>query len=299
MRVGIDVGGTTVKIGFVEGNEIKYDYSIKTKAKTLFDDVFSNVVEFAKEKGIKIEFVGIGVPGHVKNDVITRLPNVGIENFDIIACARKYFGPEIPVKSSNDANVAALGEAVYSKVDGSCFMVTLGTGVGGGYVNNYKIVEGAHANVGEIGHMFIDAIHRYKCSCGLEGCLETISSATGITRLALEYRHDFPQSTIDFNNLSAKEVADKAKQHDRLAEKVIYEASSNLGRAIASIALCVDPDVFFIGGGVAASGDYFVNIIRENYKKHAHYAVKDIPIEIAKLGNKAGILGASYLGGIK
>ncbi len=298
MKVGIDVGGTTVKIGYVEADVIKYDYEIKTKKETLFDDIFKNVLDFTQKKNIKIDFIGIGVPGNVKNNIINRLPNVGIYDFDIIKCARKYF-KDVEIKSSNDANVAALGEAVYSKVSESCFMVTLGTGVGGGFVDNYKIVEGAHCNIGEIGHLFIDNIHNYKCNCGLCGCLETVSSATGIKRLAYEYKKDFEKTKIDFNNLSAKEVCDKAKLNDPLAVKVLDEVSLNLGKALATISLCTDPSVFFIGGGVAACGEYLFELIRKYYKKYALYSVKDTPILPAKLGNKAGIFGASYLGGLK
>ena len=295
MRVGIDVGGTTVKVGFIENREFKYNYSIDTRGGNLFEKVFENIKEFAKEKNIKIDCIGIGVPGHVEHNYITKLPNVGLENFDIALCARKYFGDEVEIRSSNDANVAALGEAIYSKVSSTCFMVTLGTGVGGGLVKDYKIVEGSHYSVGEIGHMFIDDKHIYKCSCGLEGCLETVSSATGITRLAYEYQKDYPNSAIDFTKISAKEVCDKAKLGDELAIKVVKEATMNLGKALATVSLCCDPDVFFIGGGVADAGDFLIDLIKHYYKKFAHFAVKDTLIVKAKLGNKAGMLGASYL----
>lgn len=294
MRVGIDVGGTTVKVGFVDGKNIVYDYEIETKGGNLFEKVFENVCAFAKEKNIKIDGVGIGVPGHVENNYITKLPNVGLENFDIALCAKKYFSDDIVIKSSNDANVAALGEAVYSNIP-SCFMVTLGTGVGGGMVKNYKIVEGAHYSVGEIGHMVIDLKHNYQCTCGLKGCLETVSSATGITRLAYEYQKDYRKSSIDFSHLTAKEVVDNAKLGDELAIKVLKEATENLGRALASVAVCVDPEAFFIGGGVAKAGDFLIDMIKHYYKEYAHFAVKDIMILPAKLGNKAGIFGASQL----
>ncbi len=295
MRVGIDVGGTTVKVGYIENKKFIYDYEIDTKGGSLFDKVFENIKNFSKEKNIKIDFIGIGVPGHVENNYITRLPNIGLSDFDISLCAKKYFNDDIEIKSSNDANVAALGEAIYAKIKDRVFMITLGTGVGGGFVKNYKIVEGAHYSVGEIGHIVIDNKHKYKCTCGLKGCLETVSSATGIKRLAYEYQNQFDKTLIDFTNLSAKEVCDKAKLKDELALKVINEACDNLGRAMAMISLAVDPNVFFIGGGVAKCGEFLIELIKYYYRKYAHFAVKDTVIMQAALGNKAGMFGASYL----
>lgn len=293
MRVGVDVGGTTVKIGFVDKEEIVDFYAIKTNKESLFDDICKSIKEHALKNNIEVEGIGFGIPGHVGNNYIDRLPNVGIADFNIEAHVKKYF-PNIPIKSSNDANVAALGEFYNDNSFNSAYMFTLGTGVGGGYVVDGKVVEGFNNNAGEVGHMVIDFEHKYKCSCGLCGCLETISSATGIVRLAYEYKGKF-KTNIDFSNLTAKEVCDKAKEGDELATVVLDYAMDKLALAISYVVLSCNPEAIIIGGGVADAGEFLLDIIRKKYQKYAHYAVTDLKIVHAKLGNKAGVFGAAHL----
>jgi len=293
MRVGIDVGGTTVKVGFVDNYEIKERLVVKTTKDKLFEDVCEKIKEFVDLKKIKIDSIGVGLPGHVVGTVIDKLPNIGIENLDIKPIFDKYF-PNIEIKATNDANAAALGEMLADNKVKSAYMITLGTGVGGGLVIDSKVRDGAHANCGEIGHMFIDFVHNYKCSCGLFGCLETVASATGIVRLANEYYDNF-ETKLKKDNLTAKEIMDAAKENDELGLFVLNMVSDALGRAISIIELSVDVDAFYIGGGVSMAGDILINRIKDNYKRYAHYAIKDIDIKLAKLGNDAGIIGAAYL----
>ena len=294
MRVGIDVGGTTVKVGFIEDYKIIHTLVVETKKETLFDDVFKAIKKFVMENNIEVEGLGVGLPGHVVGTVIDKLPNVGIENLDIKPIAKSYF-PNAILKCTNDANAAALGELLNdTDKQASGYMITLGTGVGGGLVIDGKVRDGVHANCGEIGHMFIDYVHNYKCSCGLVGCLETVASATGIVRLANQYYDDF-KTCLNKETMKAKDVFDAARAGDPLGLFVLEMVADTLGRAISIIELAVDVDTFYIGGGVSNAGALLIDKITEYYKRYAHYAVKNITIKRAALGNDAGMLGAAYL----
>lgn len=294
MRVGVDVGGTTVKVGFVDDYKIVDRLVVETKKETLFQDVLKAIKDYSEKKNYKLEKMGFGLPGHVVGNVIDKLPNVGIENLDLEPVVRDYF-PDLEFGCTNDANAAALGELLADcNSNGSGYMITLGTGVGGGLVIDGKVRDGSHANCGEIGHMFVDFVHNYKCACGLHGCLETIASATGIVRVARDYHNVF-ETKLNKDTMTAKDIMDSAKAGDQLGLFVLNMVSDALGRAIAAIEVSVDVDTFYIGGGVSNAGDILINKIIEYYKRYAHFAVKDIKIKKAMLGNDAGMLGAAYL----
>ena len=224
MKLGVDVGGTTVKVGFIDNYKIVDRLVVETKKETLFDDVCMAIKKYAMEKGYNIESMGIGLPGHVVGTVIDKLPNVGIENLDVKPIVNKYFN-NIKIACTNDANAAALGELL---ADGdknkSGYMITLGTGVGGGLVIDGKVRDGSHSNCGEIGHMFVDYVHNYKCSCGLNGCLETVASATGIVRVAKQYYSEF-KTTLNKDTMTAKDIMDAAKANDELGVFVLNMVS--------------------------------------------------------------------------
>ncbi len=294
MRVGVDVGGTTVKVGFIDNYQIVDRLVVETKKETLFDDVCREIKAYANKKNYKIDSMGFGLPGHIVGTYIDKLPNVGIEGLELSPIVAKYFS-NLEIHCTNDANAAALGELLAdSDKKASAYMITLGTGVGGGLVLDGKVRDGSHSNCGEIGHMFIDYVHNYECTCGLKGCLETVASATGIVRLAKQYYDKF-DTKIVLNNISAKEVLDAAKQKDQLGLYVLDIVAESLGRAISIIELSVDVDTFYIGGGVSNAGDILIDKINYYYNKYAHFAIKNINIKKAKLGNDAGMLGAAYL----
>lgn len=294
MRFGVDVGGTTVKIGVVDNYKIIDRYSIKTTKETLFDDICQSIKNYIIEKDIKdIEGIGFGIPGNVVNNYIYDMPNVGLKNIDLVKVIGKYF-PNVRIASNNDANCAALGETIGDNNYKSSYMITLGTGVGGGYVLDGRVIDGSHGACGEVGHFYVDPIHEYQCSCGLVGCLETVASATGVVRLAKEYYSKY-KTKLDFDSMSCKDVFDRAKENDELGLFVIDLVSKYLAHGLATIAVTTDVDCFYIGGGVADAGEFLLERVRANYKKYAHYAVKNIEIKHARLGNLAGMLGAAYI----
>lgn len=288
MRFGIDVGGTTVKIGVCDNHKVIDSFSIETTKDTLFTDIEKAIKDYTDD----IDFIGFGLPGHVVNNFIYNLPNIGITNYDLNKFMAEAF-PNIEFASTNDANAAALGEQLHDGKYQSSYMVTLGTGVGGGYIMDGKLVQGAHGNCGEIGHMVVDK-HEFQCSCGLKGCLETVASATGIVRLAKHYKDSY-ETSIDFDNISARAVFDAAKAGDALGSFVFDYVCDILARAISIIETACDVECFYIGGGVAACGEILTSTIKKKYRIYAHYAVKNVEIKLAALGNSAGILGAAYI----
>lgn len=293
MRFGVDVGGTTVKIGVCEDYKVVDTFVVKTTKENLFKDVCEGVVNYAKSHNGTIDFVGFGIPGVVIDNLIVNMPNIGLTNVNLNDVAAKYF-PGAKIASTNDANAAALGEALVGEKSSSSYMVTLGTGVGGGYIINDKVIAGPHAATGEIGHMYIDSKHEFQCNCGLKGCLETVASATGIVRLAKHYYNDY-ETKLNKDTMSAKDVMDAARENDPLGLAVLDLVAEALGRALSIIAVTCDVDVFYIGGGVSAAGAVLLDAIKKYYSKYAFYALKNVRIELAKLGNQAGMIGAAYL----
>lgn len=293
MKFGIDVGGTTVKIGVVESNKIIEKYEIPTKKETLFKDISLFLKEYTNKNNVKdIEGIGFGLPGNVVNNYIYNLPNIGIKDIDLTKEMAKYF-PNVLVLAQNDANVAALGEMLYNNEYQNACMITLGTGVGCGIVLNGKVLEGVHGAAGEAGHMVIAGEYNFACTCGLKGCLETVASATGVVRLAKYHYSEYKTQLTE--TFTAKDVFDLAKKKDPLCLFVVDRVAYYIAKCISILAVTVDVDVYYIGGGVSKAGDILIEAIQKHYLELSHYAVKHAKIELAKLLNDAGMLGAAGL----
>jgi glucokinase len=293
MVFGIDVGGTTVKIGLVENDKILDKYEIRTCGETFIADICNSLKNYMKEHNIdKIDGIGFGLPGNVINNYIYNLPNMGVKNVDLVKEVSAYF-PGVKIEGQNDANVAALGEMLYHNEYKSACMLTLGTGVGAGIVVDGKLIQGSHGNGGEAGHMVIADDYNFQCSCGLKGCLETVASATGVVRLAKHHRHEFETKLpIEF---SCKDVFDLAKESDPLCSFVVDKLGYYIAKCMSIINVTVDVDVFYVGGGVSKAGDILIDNIKKHYVNLAHFAVKNVKIEAAQLLNDAGMLGAAGL----
>ncbi|MGI6018214.1 MAG: ROK family glucokinase [Marvinbryantia sp.] len=302
---GIDVGGTTVKCGLfnVKGDVLdKWEIPTRTENNgcNILPDVAATIAAKIGEKKLdrtEIAGVGVGVPGPVNEEgEVPTAVNLHWGYVHLVEQMERLTG--LPVKAGNDANVAALGEmwkgggAGYHNV----VLVTLGTGVGGGIIHNGQIVTGSHGAGGEIGHIHVtDDVDR-DCNCGNRGCLEQVTSATGITYLAnrrLE-KDDVP-SILRGQEISAKAVFDAVKENDTVAMEIAEEFGRYLGMALANIAGVVDPDIFVIGGGVSKAGPILLEYIEKYYKKYAFVACKETPFALAELGNDAGIYGAAKL----
>ena len=302
---GVDIGGTTCKIGFFDTNGTLLDkWEIKTNTENNGESILSDVAKAVDNKLAQeaiskddVQGIGIGVPGPVDSQgVVHRCVNLGWGVVNVAEELGNLTG--LTIKVGNDANVAALGEMWQGGAKGSkdVIMVTLGTGVGGGIIVNEKIITGSHGAGGEIGHAHVEDDMDIACNCGNKGCLEQFASATGISYLARKMMEetDMP-SVIRRENVSAKTVFDGVKEGDELAKKVADRFGYYLGKALANFGCVTDPEVFVIGGGVSKAGEILLDYIKPYYQKYAFSACKDAAFALAKLGNDAGIYGAARL----
>ncbi len=306
--VGIDVGGTSVKLGVFEGDgQLIRKWEIPTRKEhngaSILTDIAVSVRRTLNELEIGLADVhgaGMGVPGPVsRSGYVPRCVNLGWgEGYPARDLSLMLDG--LPVQCANDANIAALGEMWQGGGKGysDIVMVTLGTGVGGGVVVDEKIVAGTHGLGGEIGHIHVRDEETEYCNCGSRGCLEQVASATGIVREAKRTlaRSDRPSILREIpDGLTAKDVADAAKAGDGLALDVMETVCHYLGRALAQIALTVDPEIFVIGGGVSRAGQFLIDMTQKYYEQYEKLSENRPLIGLAKLGNDAGIYGAARL----
>ncbi len=302
---GVDVGGTTVKMGFfdVKGNLLeKWEIPTRTedKGSHILPDVGESILKKMKEKQITKEEVagaGLGAPGPIDSEgVVHRAVNLGWDTFSIKNTLADIL--HMPVMAGNDANVAALGEMWKGSGQGSndLIMVTLGTGIGGGIISGGRVLTGAGGAGGEIGHIHVDDTETESCGCGNKGCLEQYSSATGIARLAKSrLAKSDKESVLRHGPVSAKSVFDAVKQKDALAIEVAEEFGRYLGDGLAVIAGVINPDTIVIGGGVSKAGEILIDYIKPYYEKNVFHGSKDVKFVLATLGNDAGIYGAARL----
>lgn len=303
---GIDVGGTTVKVGFFETSGALLDkWEIKTNTanggEAILPDIAKTIEEKLSKEGIgkdEVQGIGIGVPGPVLNaSVVTRCVNLGWGEIDVAGTLSKITG--LPVKVGNDANVAALGEMWQGGAKGSSnvVMVTLGTGVGGGIIVDGRIVAGANGAGGEIGHLNVCEDEHEACNCGQHGCLEQYASATGVVRMAKRKLAKTSEETSlhKFEDLTAKDVFDEAKAGDKVALEIVNEVCEILGKTLGKIACVVNPEVFVIGGGVSKAGQILIDTVKKYYVPNTFTSCKDARFELASLGNDAGMYGCMCL----
>lgn len=303
---GVDIGGTTCKIGFFETTGTLLDkWELKTNTadngSSILSDIARAVDNKLAQEGIRkedIQGIGVGVPGPVNsNGIVNRSVNLGWGVVDVEHDLGALTG--LPVKAGNDANVAALGEMWQGGAKGclDVVMVTLGTGVGGGVIVDGKVVAGFNGAGGEIGHITVSDDEIEPCNCGQYGCLEQYTSATGIVRVAkrkLAKTND-ETSLRKFPELTAKDVFDEAKAGDEVALGLVDEVCKILGAALSNIACVVNPEIIVIGGGVSKAGDILLDAIRKHFIETSFHAARDTRFSLAGLGNDAGMYGCVKL----
>lgn len=303
---GIDIGGTSVKLGlFTDQGNLLDKWEIPTRkdngGELILGDVAGSVQ--AKIKELKLDKsqiigIGIGVPGPVTEDgTVLKCVNLGWGVFNVAAEMKRLTGFE--TKVGNDANVAALGEMWQGGGKGykNLIMVTLGTGVGGGVILDGEILTGSNGAAGEIGHITVNYDEKESCNCGKCGCLEQFASATGIVKEAKRLLNESkePSRLRELQYLSSKSIFDCAKEGDILAKQLVEQLGWYLGIALSHVAAVVDPQAFVIGGGVSKAGSMLTDLIKEQYEKNVMYALKNKEFKLAELGNDAGIYGSAKL----
>ena len=303
---GIDVGGTTVKMGLFQNDGTVVDkWEIPTRTENggekVLPDIADAILGKMAEKDIDrkdVAGVGVGVPGPVDGQgIVHRAVNLGWGVFNMEETLSGLLDGMV-VKGGNDANVAALGEMWKGGGQGysNLVAVTLGTGVGGGIIIDGKILTGATGAGGEIGHIHIQDGETDQCGCGNYGCLEEYASATGVVRLAgRTLAASDMDSVLRAGEVSAKTVFDAVKAGDALAISVAAQFGEYLGKGLAAIAGVVNPEIFVIGGGVSKAGEVLFQYIQPAYQKYVFHGSKDAKFALATLGNDAGIFGAAKL----
>ncbi len=289
---GIDLGGTTVKLGLFQGDTLSEKFEIPTRVENngeaILPDIGKAILDCMKRNGLthaQVRGIGIGVPGPVDDrGEVNCCTNLNWGVFNLHEVLSTITG--LPVVGGNDANCAALGEYHCYGGEGSAIFVTLGTGVGGGIIVDGKLLGGAHGSAGEIGHITVPAKEKLPCTCGKFGCIECYASATGISRMA-KIRMD--------QDLTCKEVFDLAQNGNIEAEAVLDEVLDLLGEAIASACCVVDPDRVILGGGVSKAGEYLRKGVEKYFNIHKFHACEGTEICLSRLGNDAGMYGAMRL----
>lgn len=303
---GVDIGGTTVKLGLFEEQGLLLDkWEIPTdksdNGANIIDDIAKSIMTKVSACGIALEDIagiGVGAPGAVddKGTLVGGAVNIGWKPFNIPEAFRAYIN--VPVVAANDANAAAYGEMWQGGGKGyhNMVAVTLGTGVGGGIVVNGKLLTGATGAGGEIGHIHLEDAESDICGCGNRGCLEQYASATGIVRLAKRrLAKDEAASILRSDELTAKAVFDAVKAGDAVAVEIAEQFGDYLGKGLAAVAAVVNPEVFVIGGGVSKAGEILLSFVEPSYKKYVFGPCSGAEFTLAQLGNDAGIYGAAAL----
>ncbi|MCI7349356.1 MAG: ROK family protein [Ruminococcus sp.] len=310
--IGIDLGGTNIKAGVVNENfEIIAKATTKTlcprPAKEICDDMAKVSIEAAEKAGISIddvEWIGIGTPG-IADNVNGTIPYSNNLDFHDVP-VRKYIQEHInkPVYVANDANAAAYGEFVAGAAKGAkdAVCITLGTGVGAGIIVDGKILTGSNLAGAELGHIVIE-VDGPQCTCGRKGCFEVFSSATGLIRMTKEAMEADPASVMhkmaaEDGKVSARLAFNAMRAGDKSAKEVVDKYIKYLAAGITNAINIFQPDVLCIGGGVCNEGDPLMVPMRELVKKEVYTRMldKNTRIEVAALGNDAGIIGAAFLG---
>lgn len=309
MVIGLDIGGTTIKIGLINKNgDIIEKWEIPTnkeeKGTYIIDDIWHSVtIHLAKLKVNHNEIVGIGAgaPGFIDSESgkVYEAVNIGWKNFELAEQLKAVSG--LPVFVENDANIAALGEN-WKGAGGNAkdlIVMTLGTGVGSGIIANGAILTGTNGTAAEIGHIIVDP-GGYPCNCGRVGCLDTIASATGIVHQAMDQITAHPTSDLSayYNGkgkIDSKNVFDLAAQGDNICKKIINRTGKIIGAELARAAMLINPSKIIIGGGLSKAGDQLLRVITKYFHEYALPRVSRVcEVKLAELGNDAGIIGAAY-----
>lgn len=312
--LGVDLGGTSIKAGLVNENykvisQASRPTGREREAEAVLKDIAMLCQSLLEDNSLTvgdIHSIGIGSPGIAspQEGMILSASNLNFDHVDVRGEIQKFIDTDVYVE--NDANCAALGEALCGAAKGakSTLVVTLGTGIGGGIIIDGKIHRGHFCGAGEIGHHVVQMIDGIPCGCGRTGCWEKYASATALIRMAQEAVEKNPKSLIlnlakdkKAENITAKVVFDTAQQGDATANNVLEQYFKNVAIGLTNLINILEPEQVVLGGAMSAQKDYLTKpVVR--YIEEEMYGNMGLKIEIktAILGNNAGIIGAALLG---
>ena len=309
---GIDLGGTNIKAGIVDGEgKLLNKLSIKTRAERSMEDIIHDMgklaVDAIKDAGLEvkdIECIGIGSPGTPDNEegLLVYSSNLPFNKAPMRKLIREVV--DLPVYIDNDANCAAMAEAVAGAGKGAkdSVTITLGTGVGAGVIANGRIFSGFNQAGSEFGHTVLVS-GGVQCGCGRKGCFEQYASATALARMTREAAEANPDSLLnkvkeDFGEWNAQIAFVAMKQGDEVAAKVVDSYTDYLADGLANAINAFMPEVLIVGGGVCNEGDPLLIPMREKTMSRPYFGpgVPKTRIALAQMGNDAGIVGAAMMG---
>lgn len=309
--LGIDLGGTNIATGVLdESYHFLAHHNVSTLGTRPFEVVVRDMATAAQEVLAKaglteedIDYVGIGAPSTIDPNTrhVVFANNLGWKDADLAGEFRKSWN--IPVRIGNDADCAALGEALAgsAKDYDSMMLLTLGTGVGGSFILNKKIYLGGNGYGCEPGHSVL-VYNGALCTCGRRGCLEAYASVTALIQQTIEMMAAYPRSLMrelcenDLRKVSGRTAFDAAKKGDEAALRVVENYVNYLSAGIVSLVTSFRPAVVLLGGGISNEGDYLLEPVRRLVRETLYNAdlIEAPAILRASLGNDAGIIGAAF-----
>ena len=311
-KIGVDLGGTNIAVGLVNENyEIIKKATTPTLAKRdaslIIDDMAmlcKKVCADAKISISSVESLGVASPGLVNDEkgMVEYANNLPFKDFPIKNMLCERLGIK-KISIANDANAAALGEAIAGAAKGSSssVMITLGTGVGGGVIIGGKLLSGFNFAAGELGHIVIEAGGR-QCTCGRCGCWETYSSATALTNMTNEKIEECRAAgrytkMFEAERVNGRTACDAMRAGDEAAKEVYDKYIRYLAIGLSNIIKIFNPEVISLGGGISGEGQSLIDALIPVINEELHGKLDEIGtvLRIAKLGNDAGIIGAAAL----
>ncbi len=310
-RIGIDVGGTNVKIALVDSDgKIGYSTTSPTRAEMGYEYTINNMKQAIRDlmtetklSAKDIEGIGFGLPGQVdfKSGIVRLITNIpGWVEIPLAKMIEDEF--HIPTRIDNDVRCAALGELNFGAGKGceNLICITVGTGIGSGLIINGRLVRGASNAAGEIGHIKLQMHDGPICGCGDTGCLEAFASGPSIVAMAEEYimggKSTKYREMANGGAITPFIVAEAAKAGDPVAKRIFTRMGEYIGIGMASVVNLLNPERIIVGGGVADAGDILLTPLKETIKKRAmKIAGETVQVVPAQLGNTAGVIGASLL----
>jgi glucokinase len=308
MKIGIDLGGTTMSVGAVgDNNEIITKQEIETICSDGADKIIERMSQLVQKvmnqvNTTQISHIGIGCPGMLDRAAgrVLYSNNLGWENIEIGKKMQNVFG--IPVYIENDANCAALGEYIVGsgKDVNTMIMITLGTGIGGGIIINNKLYRGKSGNSNILGHMLMVSEGEL-CTCGRRGCWEAYASGSALIRMANKKAEECKESALSIfkdldRSLNGKNIFLAIHSGDKAACQIFEQYISYVAEGITDIVNIFEPQMIVIGGGISMQGEFILDPIRKLVEKNIYCGADVMPvITTSSLGNDAGIIGASCL----
>lgn len=294
--LGIDIGGTSIKIGVVSNCNVIESASIRNVFKGNFDALLPGIKEICDlyVNKYNINKIGIGCPGDIVDGVVKVASNLGWKNYDILNVFKKSY-PECEIVVENDGKAACNAEKIYGALANikNGLFITIGRGVGGAIIYNGQDVYGNYRNGGKIGHMIIQKNGR-RCNCGRRGCFETYASVYGLIQTIKETNVHWPneEEKIDTEKLSGVQIVNYNKKGSIVAKNGIEKWNKDLSEGILNLCMIFDPSVIVIAGGITESGLLNLDTIKDVLVKNGYDKCQ---LTLAKFKGKSGLVGAASL----